>query len=235
MVIVSGTSCGSAGVAGVPVVGDGPAESSGVTSASAPAMTSASYPVTPPAETSSALSTPPVETSRTHVVAYPFDGPPMVDGTWVISWADAMTSADDYVTVIPDDGQGHWQYRHRRSGCLIDFWQLRDSSAPADQGERALSDRLIAEVSGVDVSAVSAKAADDALFAMVPGGSQTFQTRSVYGVDRTADMSVLYEARFFSGAQVGVAVGLRCPAGVDLSDSSTIPILADVALAIVKG
>lgn len=166
-------------------------------------------------------------------VAYPFDGPPLIDGTWMIGWGDSMRFDDEFVMTAPDDGSGHWQYRQVSSGCLVDFWQVKDSSALGTGGDRAMSDLLLAQVAGVDAEAVSGAAGDDMLSNLVPGSDDTIQTRSINARDRTTGEALLYEARYFADALTGVAIGLRCPKGTDLSDSTKVPLLRKVALMIV--
>ena len=146
-------------------------------------------------------------------------------------WGDSLVADADYTLTTPDDGNGNWAYTQNSTQCEVRFWQGDVSSIGSGEGDRALSDAVLATWLKVSPDEVTAAAQDD-MVGYVPGTSGSTQVRVVAGSTQSGG-SWVAAARGLTSFHGGFVVHVTCPEGQ--SAQSLYSTLRDDKLTLVVG
>lgn len=142
-----------------------------------------------------------------------FDDPTFARDTDYVQWADSLMFDDAFEVSSPDNGAGAWSYEHIESQCIVGFWQGTLEGFNLTEGDRPLSEDLVAW--GVDIPLADiASSLEDDLVPVETLAGDPVQSRGITQVSESG-FSRTIAARAFSATTGGVIAYVNCPAGFD--------------------
>lgn len=131
--------------------------------------------------------------------------------TAYIEWGDGFMTADGWVSVSPDDGNGGWTYGTADGTCTARFWQGLAPDVPVVPGDdSASSDAILGALLQSTTAEITALATTGE-FSYQVGGAGGVENRQLTGED--GERTWIIAARSFTATGVGLYVIVDCTGG----------------------
>ncbi|MBO9625421.1 MAG: hypothetical protein J7484_03485 [Microbacterium sp.] len=129
-----------------------------------------------------------------------------------IQWGDGLMFDDNWKSVSPDDGNGHWTDGTVDGTCTAQFWQGFTSDVAVVAGDdSASSDAMIAQILGDATAAEITPLAATVQLGYQVSGNPGLDARQVVGANDGHDWMIT--TRAFTAAGAGVSVIVDCQGG----------------------